>query len=232
MRSRLVLLALAAASMLVAMDSANAYSRYYRRGGGYGYGGAGYGSTVFGSYLGGMAALTNAAGQYNLTTSMGAVNYQQAYSMWIQNQKLREQTYFDMRRMNASYRAEQEMMHPHATQDQLIEFAKKRLPQRLSANDFDPPHGVINWPQVLKGKDFDENRHELEGLFATAAADPSDAGLGTQNYRDIQHAVAKLSDKLHSKIKDYSPDEYIPARKFLTSLGYEARFPADGVAAK
>jgi hypothetical protein len=232
MKSKTVRLATAAAVLLLAADSAQAYRRYYGRGsGGYGYGG-GYGSTVFGSYLGGMAAYTRAAGQYNLTSSMAAVNYQQAYTQWLGNRKLKEQTYFDMRRMNASYRAEQEMMHPHATQDQLIEFAKKRAPTRLSANDFDPPHGVINWPPVLKGKDFDDNRHELEGLFATAAADPSDAGLGTQNCRDIQRAVTQLSDKLHSKIKDYSPDEYIPASKFLKSLGYEARFPADSVAAK
>src|SRR5690348_12667087 len=116
MKSRLLFLGLSLA--LVLASDASAQRRYYGRGyGGYGgYGGFGYGgagSTAFGSAMLGIGAATAAAGSYNLNTSMAARNYQDAYEHWILNQKLREQTYFDMRRMNASYRAELEMMHPH-----------------------------------------------------------------------------------------------------------------------
>jgi hypothetical protein len=199
-----VLLALSLTLVIAADASAQNYGY---RGGGYGggYGGgfggwglAGAGSTAFGSAMLGTAAATYAAGTYNLNTAQAGTYYQQAYQQWIMNQKLREQTYFDMRRMNASYRAEEAMQHPHA---------------------------VIEWPALLKRPEFNDDRARLEGLFSEAAADPHNAGLGTQNYRDIQNAVGQMSDKLRSEIKDVSPDEYIPSSKFLKSLAYEARTP-------
>jgi hypothetical protein len=202
----------------------------YRRGGGGGYGG-GAGSTPFGSAMAGMAMFTQAAGQYNLATSQAAVNYQQAYQHYIQNRKLAVQTYFDLRRMNASYRAEQEMLHPHATPDEIAAFNQARLPEPLSGNVFDPGHGVIDWPPLLRHAGFDDNRHQIEGLFSEWAADPHESGLGTQNCRDIQHAISELSDKLHSQIKQFQPDEYIAASKFLRSLAYQARTPSGNTVA-
>lgn len=204
----------------------------YRRGGGGG-GGYGAGSTPFGSAMAGMAMYTSSLGQYNLATSMAAVNYQQAYSQYIMNRKLAVQTYFDMRRMNASYRAEQEMLHPHATPDEIAAFNQARLPVPLSEHDFDPSHGVIAWPPLLQRSEFDDYRHKVEGLFTEWSSDPHGAGLGTQNCRDIQHAVADMSDKLHAEIKQFQPDEYIAATKFLRSLAYQARLaPDNSVATK
>jgi hypothetical protein len=226
-----VLLALSLTLVIAADASAQNYGY---RGGGYGggYGGgfggwglAGAGSTAFGSAMLGTAAATYAAGTYNLNTAQAGTYYQQAYQQWIMNQKLREQTYFDMRRMNASYRAEEAMQHPHATPEEVQEFNRSRLPAELSVNEFDPAHGVIEWPALLKRPEFNDDRARLEGLFSEAAADPHNAGLGTQNYRDIQNAVGQMSDKLRSEIKDVSPDEYIPSSKFLKSLAYEARTP-------
>lgn len=233
MKLRLLVLGLSLALIITSDASARGRGRGY---GGYGgYGGFGYGgagSTAFGSAMLGTAAATYAAGSFNLYTSMAASNYQDAYSKWILNQKLREQTYFDMRRMNASYRAEQEMMHPHATPQELEEFNHARLPQELSANELDAARGIIQWPGALNRKEFDDNRAKLEGLFSEAAADPVNSGLGTQNYRDIQAAVGELSDKLRSEIKQFSPDEYIPATKFLKSLAFSARSPGGDALAK
>ncbi|HET6878757.1 MAG TPA: hypothetical protein VFI31_01225 [Pirellulales bacterium] len=203
----------------------------YRRGGrGGGYGG-GAGSTPFGSAMAGMAMFTSAAGQYNLYTSQAAVNYQQAYQHYIQNRKLAVQTYFDLRRMNASYRAEQEMLHPHATPDEIAAFNQARLPEPLSGNVFDPGHGVIDWPPILRRSEFDDGRHTVEGLFTEWSSDPHESGLGTENCRNIQHAVADLGDKLHSEIKQFQPDEYIAASKFLRSLAYQARTPSGSTVA-
>jgi hypothetical protein len=218
-------LVLIAAALLVPTQASA-----YRRGGGGGYGG-GAGSTPFGSAMAGMAMFTRAAGQYNLTTSQAAVNYQQAYQQYIQNRKLAVQTAADLRRMNASYRAEQEMLHPHATPEEIAAFNQARLAQPLSGNVFDPGHGVIAWPPSLQRSEFDDNRHQIEGLFAEWAADPHASGLGTENCRDIQHAVSDLNDKLHAQIKQFQPDEYIAASKFLRSLASQARSPSGNTVA-
>jgi hypothetical protein len=221
------LLVFLAALMMVSDASAQR-----RGGGGFGFGGyGGAGSTAAGSFLAGSAALTYAAGTYNLNTSKAAVNYQQAYQHYIENRKLAVQTYFDLRRMNASYRAEQEMQHPHATPDEIAAFNQARMPEPLSANAFDPGHGVLDWPPLLTRSEFADNRSQIEGLFGEWAADPHGSGLGTENYRNIQHAVADTSDKLHSEIKDFSPDEYIAASKFLKSLAFQARSPSGNTVA-
>ena len=211
-------------SLIITSDASA--RRYYHRGyGGYGYGG--YGGYGYGMGYGiGMGLGSVLSGQ-------AAKNYQDAYQHYLQNQLLREQTYFDMRRMNASYRAEQEMMHPHATPQELEEFNRERLPQELSANEVDAARGIIQWPGVLNRKEFDDNRTRVESLFAEAAADPHGSGLGTQNSRDIQAAVDEMSDKLHSEIKQFKPDEYIPATKFLKGLAFSARSPGgDALATK
>jgi hypothetical protein len=219
MKTRLLVLGLVAALAITADAPAARYSR--GRGGGYGYG---YGNP-FGSYLQGMASYTNSLGQ-------AATNYQNAYQHSIENRKLYAQTYFDMRRMNASYRAEMAMQHPPATADEIAAFNQARLPKPLSPNDFDPEHGVFEWPGLLTRTEFDHDRAQLEGLFTQAAADPHGSGLGTQNYRDIQHAVGAMNDTLHSEIKDFSPKEYIAASKFLKSLAYQAGMPSSIAVAK
>ena len=194
---------------------------YSRRGGGYGYG------------LGGFSpgGIISAMGQYNVNTAQAMQGYQQAYSKYLDNRKKYQTTYFDMRRNWASWRAE--MSTPPPTEEQATAFNNARLPKPLSPNEFDPGHGVLNWPSVLRSKDFDADRHHLEGLFAQASADPHGSGLGTENYRAIQHSIGDLHDKLRAGVDSYSPDEYIAAEKFLKSLSYQARSPVDtSVAAK
>jgi hypothetical protein len=231
MMKQLMLSAVAIGLLLAAGSPADAYRRGRGRGG-YGYGGYGYGygagTTAAGSFLAGSAMLTGAAGQYNLYTSMGAKNYQQAYSQWVDNQKKREQTYFDMRRMNASYRAELRAQHPTPTSDQIAAFNKSREPERLKDDQFNVKTGNLSWPPALKEPEFAPDRDKLEGLFAERADDPGNSGLGTRNYREVQRALADLHDKLHAEIAQIDPDAYIAAMKFLKSVGYEARFTPDG----
>jgi hypothetical protein len=223
MSKKLLLAAMIAALFLASTSPAFAYRRGRSS---YGYGRSGYGGYGFGGgvYLTGSPIGT---GQYNLYTSMGAKNYQQAYTQWINNQKLREQTYFDMRRMNASYRAEMEMQRPHPTTDQLVVFSKSRDPERLSAEQFDPATAILHWPPVLKEPEFSSERTRLETLFAERLITPEEAGLGTHNYRDIEKAVTSMDDSLHARIGQVGADEYIAAHKFLKNLGFEARFAPD-----
>ncbi len=163
-------------------------------------------------------------GQYNNLTTKAMINYQQAYSMALDNRLKCEQTYFQMRRENASARAEMAAMRPHYTPEQYAADNQARIAGRLSLSEWDPGRGVFVWPRSLAGDGFANDRSHIEALFGARDADPSAAGLGTANYREIKQAVMGMSDHLHSRIKEMGPDEYIPASKFLKSLEYEARF--------
>ncbi|OYV67044.1 MAG: hypothetical protein B7Z72_10280 [Gemmatimonadetes bacterium 21-71-4] len=174
--------------------------------------------------LGG-AALTAAAGAAELADSLAVRNYQAAYQHWMENQKLREETYFDMRRMNASYRAESRGTAP--TPEQLVAFSKSRLPERLTNEQFDPERGQIKWPQVLLRDAFAPERAALEYLFAERATRPYSAGLGTQNYREVRRVTDDMHDVLRAVLDVITPDEFIVGNKFLNSVAYEARFEPD-----
>jgi len=184
----------------------------YRRRGGYGMSGWSPGGIFVGM------------GQFNQLTSQAAINYQQAYSKALDNRLKAEQIYFQMRRENASARAEMAAMRPHYTPEQYAADNQARIAGRLSPSEWDPARGVFVWPKSLAGDGFAHDREHIEALFGARDADPSAAGLGTANYREIKQAVTGMSDHLHSQIKEMGSDEYIPASKFLKSLEYEARF--------
>ena len=206
--------------------------------GGYGLGGYGAGSTPMGSamagsgiYMMGAGRFMQGAGQFNALSGQGAISYQQAYSMALDNRLKYEQTYFQARRENSSARAEMAAMRPHYTPERYAAANRARIPGRLSPSQWDPGSGVFVWPQNLASDEFANDRRPIEALFEVRDADPSAAGLGTTNYRQIRVAVTMLSDHLHSLIHEMSPDEYIPCSKFLKSLEYEARFVAPGAEA-
>ncbi len=192
---------------------------------GYGWGFMGAGSTAAGGFLLGSAAQTMAAGQYNLMTSMGEKNYQDAYEHWIDNQKKREETYFEMRRMNASYRAE--TRRPTPSMEKLISFSNSRMPARLSAEQWDPAKAEIRWPKILTREEFAAQREALDSLFAERVKQPYSTGLGTENYREVRIVTDGMHDMLRTLIGEITPDEFIVGNKFLNSLAYEARFDSD-----
>lgn len=199
-------------------------------GGGFGFWGTlGAGSTVAGSALAGSALLTQAAGQATLDSAIAGRHFQYAYQHWLENQKLREATYFDMRRMNASYRAENR--GPVATPEQLAAFSKSRLPDRLTKEQLDQERGQIKWPQVLLRDEFAAERAALEYLFAERATRPYNTGIGTQNYRDVRRVTDDMHDILRNLLGAITPDEFIAGNRFINSVSYEARFEPEAALA-
>lgn len=63
-----------------------------------------YSSTSQQGYLNGGAAVISAEGNYLYNQSMANINNQTAYSMHLENQQLRTQTYFRTRQINNYYR--------------------------------------------------------------------------------------------------------------------------------
>jgi hypothetical protein len=190
-------------------------------GGGYG-GGYGYGSpgTAAGSGMQGMASVINAAGNYNLSTSAAAMNMTQANKQSIQNWSSFTNTYFDLRATNRRARAAER--EPNLTEEQLNRIAQEGAPKPLASQQMDPVSGKIFWPDVLQDDKFQGQRETLQAAFEERA------NLGAMPWKDVQkvkEAAQAMLDELSDMVRDLAPSDYLPAKKFIQSLAYEARKP-------
>jgi hypothetical protein len=199
-----------------------------RRGGNSSNSGFGGGSTPYGSAMAGQAAVLNGAGQYELGTAQGNVLNQQATSMYFDTYKQTVNTYFDMRRIHDSAKAEHEKVP--ATREQLETAAKIGVPQRLAKDQFETATGKIAWPEVLTTQPFAEFRTKLEQLFSARLA--SGGGRGTDNYHAIRTVTNQMQSRLQSMAQNLTPQEYVAGHKFIASLAHEGgMIPHPGVAA-
>jgi hypothetical protein len=149
-----------------------------------------------------------------------------AYTQYLENRRRRAEHYFEMRRMNESYRAERRS--PSLTPEQLADINESRLPRRLTPEQWQPALGVAVWPAPLRGAEHAANRAQLEILFAERT--PEDSGIGSAGYGEVRRLTRRMRQQLAARAKEMSVEEYTVDRKFVDSLAYEARF-AD-VAAK
>jgi hypothetical protein len=173
------------------------------------------------SPLQGMAMLYQAMGQYNLNNSIAARNDQEAYSRYLDNRRKKAENHFAMRRMNESHRAQHRK--PSLTPKQLYSINQSRLPRRLSSEQWQPLSGAFFWPSQLLGEEFAAERVRLERWFAERT--PEDSGVGSSGYGEVQQLTRRMQAKLALQVKKLRPEEYILSRRFIDSVGYEARFP-------
>lgn len=190
-------------------------------GGGWGWGGGGGGTTIAGSYMQGAGAMMQGAGQYNLLTAEAARQGEAARAEAMQNQMTYMNDYFLAREANRDYR--RQLAGPPITEQEAYNINMSRLPKRLTLDEFDPATGKINWPDVLKRPEFDEDRQKLDNLFAKRTH--ADSGLGSPNYHNIQIATRDMMSKLHDDIKGLGPSEYLLGLKYIDGLQFESRFP-------
>lgn len=194
-------------------------------GGGWGWGwGGGVGSTPAGSYLTGLGNAIRAQGQFNLDTSAAAINLEEAQKRAIENRKLWTNTYFEMRRINQEYRnARRPRPESPST---WVRRAQEAAPDRLSASELDPVTGRIAWPRVLVGNEYQGDRERLDRLFTDRAL--AHGAIGVETHAEIRIAIDETLARLRARIREYGTDEYLAARRFLTSLRHEATFPTTG----
>lgn len=193
------------------------YGSYGGGGGYYGpYGGAYTASTAEEGMANGFANVIRSAAQANLTNAQAATQAQDAVTKYLDNRTLATQTYFNMRQMNSQYRAA-ERGKP-LSMEQYVRLAKQEAPDRMSPSQLDPFTGQIQWPQQLMGASFAPLRTKLEALYKQRA-------LGDlQTYAAIKEACAAMSAELTRNIKQMAPMDFVVARNFVDSLGYEANF--------
>ena len=150
----------------------------------------------------------------NATGSAAAGN--DAYGRYLDDRLRRAEQYFELRRMNDSYRAQRRP--PSLTPEQLIEVNESRLPERLNPAQWQPAHGVIRWPAPLRGDEHVADGARLEALFAERTQD--DGGVGGAGYGELR----RMRDQVPQRAEQSSVEQFAVARKFLESLAYEARF--------
>ncbi len=153
---------------------------------------------------------------FNQRKETAARQYQRKLQMKAQ----RAEHYFEVRRMNESYRAERR--RPGLTPEQLIDLNESRRPRRLTAEQWQPSLGLIRWPAPLRGAEHAAARARLEQLFAERT--PEDGGIGGAGYGEVRRLTRRMRHELVGRVRELSVEEFTVARKFIESLAYEARF--------
>ncbi|HVX16338.1 MAG TPA: hypothetical protein VHC22_34450 [Pirellulales bacterium] len=178
-----------------------------------------YASTAGEGYAIGMADMVRSAGMATLMTSKAAGNVEDARSKYIDNVMKSTQAYIDRERMLQSY--QDSLRRPPPTSEQLYRMAQIGLPQALSASQLDPVSGKIAWPVVLRDDAFESYRQTAQEFFQEATAKPET--FSYDSYNQFQQASSDCLGELKARIKDYRPNDYIQAKKFIESLTYAAQ---------
>lgn len=191
--------------------------------GGFGYGGYGYhhASTLEEGWQRGLADLTRSQGERNYFNSLAAVNVQEAYSRYLQNRQKAVDAYFYMKQANRA--AREAMASQRLTYDQYVALAKKVAPEPLTQQQYDRTIGRLNWPAALTTPEFDFQREALDKAFAERS--PSDFGPATAFYNHVRQMAGEMQLVLKARIDDMDPAQYMTAKNFLQSVGYEAQQP-------
>jgi hypothetical protein len=170
----------------------------------------------------GLADVIRSIGDANLSNSAAAINISEARRREIENRKQWTETYFALRDVNRQYR-EAEIKRQRGNPEDWIRYARAGKPKALGNRDLDVVTGEIRWPILLTGKDFDAQRVQLEKLFANRAYR---GVMGADDFLSAGRLSGEMLASLKGRIRDYPPQKYVAAKRFLESLTYEAGLPA------
>lgn len=210
------------AALVLPLLVTSCYAQYYG-GSPYGYGYGGYhSSTAAEGYAHGLADVVRSAGSYNLDTSRAMVNVEDARKAYIQNRELAQETWFDMRRRNDAYRAEKR--GPAVTSEQIFRINAQRAPSRLNDDQIDPVTGELHWPMLLTSAVYDPYRKVIDKGFEQRSQKGSFDSY--DKHQNLVEAVDGMYDALKKRIRDYEPQQYVDAQRFMDALSYDVRFPS------
>lgn len=199
------------ASLLLAVSAGVADAQWW--------GGGNFASTAAEGYARGMADVIQSAGQANLLNSAAAGNYEAAYSMYLDNRLKQTKTYFENKQLYQQYK--QAQRKPPPTSEQLFRMSQVGVPKALAANQLDPLTGEIAWPLPLQEPRYAPYRDALQDLFKLRADSPADFSYDT--YMKVESVKTQFIEAFTANIKNYKPQDWIAAKKFIESLAFEAR---------
>ncbi len=204
-------------------------SVYYgnRWGGGY-YGG-------YGGYYDGGAAAIRAQGKAQVDRSKAMINYQEAQSKQLDNQKKMAETYVARQKaQRASIAEQQEIIKAkdaarQAANERQAEKNRKRREsglspyfnasasqhrERLNSSRLKPATGEISWPESLMGNEFQASREKLQELYSLK----NSTGVTSSLSRQISDEANSMKSILRGQIRNMLPNDYLAARGFIEGL--------------
>lgn len=179
-------------------------------------------STFEQGYFQGAASVIQATGQANYSNSLAAVNFQEAYRRQLENSRLYVQVFLERREMVRQY-LDRYGDHP-PTRETLDRVAKAALPDRLSADEYDPVTGTLVWPHVLRDVAYDPFRKRIDELMTSRS--PDNSGDGSPWQRELRQLVDAMQRLLRQNIDAITAQQYARAKWFLISLNYEGMLPS------
>jgi hypothetical protein len=186
----------------------------------FGSGANSFSTTEAGSTLEGVGAALAGAGQYNLNTAIGARHLEEARAKYIRNYRDAIDARYAIKRAHDTYMAEK-YAQDKMTPELLSRVIKAKLPDRLTAAEYNPRTGDLDWPDVLLAPEFAADRRAVAQAFAQRR--PEDVGQTSIFYREVSLRTQRMHNNMLAKIDRLSTADSVAARKFLKSLEYEAR---------
>jgi len=202
----------------------------------YGYSNVGFGrygwgfgaSTAAESYGYGMSSVIRAQAAANEMNAQAAITAQQAKQAALDTQVKATQTFFDLRKMNAEYRAaEEQLRKPTRTVNSTSANgpttapAKPPQPVRLTATQLDPVTGKIRWSEALTSAPLAMYRTQVEQAFDQRAH----SGVMSA---DVFVPIAQMRSAIDKELQGsrLTPLDWLEAKKLLDGLITEAHTPA------
>lgn len=176
-------------------------------------------STIGEGYLNGQARMIQAAGQTNYLNSIAAVNYQEARSKWIDNNKKLVTTYYETRIYNKEIKDRYARRTP--TREQWDKIISSALPEALTNNQYDRTSGKLTWPHILRTAEYDAFRNRIDELILARSAEND--GDGSPFQREVSSLIDAMKMLLRSNMYSVTDNQYADARAYLTSLDYEVK---------
>jgi len=173
-----------------------------------------------GSTLEGAGAAVAGAGQYNLNTALGARHIEEARGKYIRNYRDAIDARYAIKRAHDNYVAEK-YAREKMTPELLGRIIQAKLPDRLSAAEYNARTGDLEWPTALLGPEFSADRRAIDNAFAQRRGE--DVGMTSIFYRDVSLRTQRMHSTMLAEIDRMSTTDSVAARKFLKSLEFEAR---------
>jgi hypothetical protein len=185
------------------------------------FGGGSYGGgTADGNFMFGLGQVIRAEGDYNLSTSQAAINFEVARSKYLENSSRWIQGYYRGREANQAYQLQKIERNRHSPET-LAQAAAAELPRKLTSDDIDPTTGKIHWPEQLLGDEYAVFRSDLEEVFEIRGWTSRSPDTTARIHGDT-HAMIEI---LRSHIDELNANDFMAARKFLDALDYSVVTP-------
>lgn len=200
----------------------------------YGYGG-GYYTGNWGGWGDTQSSLIRAQGQAQLDKSKSMVNYEEARSQYLDNQKKLADTYVARQKAQRAYNQERAAMEKEQAEKRDAEMQKRKEQNEarrksgqpvyyeagftdsgatLSATQLNPATGKISWPEALMSSEYAASREKMQQLFTLRDSTGATSEISQEIYTEAQ----KMKSQLRGNIREMLPNDYLSARRFIEGL--------------